>query len=119
MRKTYKIFYWIATILLSLLMLYSALMYVTKTEMIEGFFQSLDYPIYLVFPLAIAKTLGVLMILYRKPLWLMEWAYAGFFFDMALASVAHFKAGDGIGLSAYGIVLLLVSYFCGKKIRSK
>ncbi len=119
MRNTYKIFYWSATILLSLLMLYSAFLYVTKTEMIEGFFQRFDYPTYLVMPLAIAKTLGVLMILYRKPLWLMEWAYAGFFFDMVFASVAHFKAGDGLGLSILGLGLLLVSYFLGKKIRSK
>lgn len=100
-------------------MLYSAFLYVTKTEMIEDFFQRFDYPTYLVIPLAIAKVLGVLMVLFRKPLWLMEWVYAGFFFDMVLASVAHYKARDGLGLSILGIGVLLVSYFLGKKIRYK
>ena len=119
MHKTYKILYWIATLSVCGIMLYSASMYVTKTEMVEGFFESFNYPTYLVIPLAIAKVLGVAMILYRKPLWLAEWAYAGFFFDMVLASAAHFKSGHGVGLSVYGIVLVLTSYFLGKKVRNQ
>lgn len=115
--KVKKIIYWVATILLCLIMLYSASMYFTKTEMVRGFFESLNYPTYIVIPLAVAKILGVAMILWRKNSWLTEWVYAGFFFDMVLASFAHYFAEQGIGLSVYGLILLLISYFFGKTVR--
>ncbi len=76
--KVYKIIYWAATIFLCLLMLYSSSMYFTKTEMVKDFFESLGYPTYIVIPLAVAKTLGVIIILWRKSIWLTEWAYQGF-----------------------------------------
>jgi len=112
-----KTTYWISTILVCLLFLYSASMYFTKTEMVKGFFESLGYPTYIVIPLAFAKILGVVMILWRKNAWLTEWAYAGFFFDLVLASVAHYVANQGLGLSVYGLILLLISYHFGKIIR--
>lgn len=113
-----KIFYWISTILLCLLFLYSASMYFTKTEMIQGFFESFNYPKYIVIPLASLKALGVGMILWRKSKWLTEWAYAGFFFDLVLATAAHHFAGHGImGYSFYGLLLIFPSYFLGKQIR--
>lgn len=116
--KVYKAIYWISTILLCVLFLYSAQMYITKTEMVKGFFESFGYPTYLVIPLATIKILGVVMILWRKNSWLTEWAYAGFFFDMVLATTAHYNADQGIiGLSAYGIILLFISYSLGKKVR--
>lgn len=118
MNHTSKITYWIATILLCLVFLYSAQMYFFNTEQIEGFFANFNYPSYLVIPLAIAKILAVVMILWRKITWLTEWAYAGLCFDLILASTAHFKAGHGIGLSIYAIPLLFISYFIGKKVRS-
>ena len=115
--KLYKLTYWISTVLVSLLFLYSASMYFTNTEMVKGFFESFGYPTYIVIPLAALKVLGVVMILWRKSLWLTEWAYAGFFFDMVLASFAHYFADHGIGLSVYGLILLLISYFFGKIVR--
>jgi len=99
-------------------MLYSASMYFSKTEMVRGFFEQLNYPSYIVIPLAIAKVLGVIMILFRKIKWLMEWAYAGMFFDMVLAFTAHQHADDGAYMLALlGICFLLVSYFFGKSVR--
>ncbi len=110
--------YWVSTILLCLLILYSASMYFTKTEMIQGFFESFNYPKYIVIPLAILKILGIGMILWRKSTWLTEWAYAGFFFDLVLATAAHHFAGHGIvGYSLYGLLLIFPSYFLGKQIR--
>ena len=55
-------------------------MYFTKYEMVKGFFQSLGYPIYLIYPLATAKVLGIIAIITKKSRLLKEWAYAGFFF---------------------------------------
>lgn len=116
--KTKTILYWTATLLLSLIFLYSAQMYIFNTEMIQGFFEQFNYPTYLVWPLAILKITGVIMILWRKSRWLTEWAYAGFFFDLLLASAAHFDAGHGVGLSVLAIPILFVSYFLGYQVRS-
>ncbi|MFD1062665.1 DoxX family protein [Winogradskyella litorisediminis] len=115
---TKKIIYWVATLVLCGIMLYSAQMYFRNTEMVEGFFNMLNYPTYFVIPLAVLKVLGVVMILWRKSRWLTEWAYAGFFFNLVLATAAHYYAGDGIfGFSLYALIALFPSYFLGKYIR--
>jgi len=112
-----KIIYWIATAAICGIMLFSAQMYFRNTEMVEGFFESLNYPTYIVIPLAVTKILGIIAILTNKIKWLKEWAYAGFFFDLVLASLAHYHAGHGIGLSVYGFLPLIVSYGIGKIVR--
>ncbi|TCK67904.1 DoxX-like protein [Winogradskyella wandonensis] len=115
---TKKIIYWVATAVLCCIMLYSAQLYFRNTEMVEGYFKSMNYPTYFVIPLAVLKVLGVIMILWRKSQWLTEWAYAGFFFDLVLATAAHYYAGDGIiGFSLYALIALFPSYFLGKYIR--
>src|SRR5690554_3266161 len=113
-----KIIYWIATGLLSTLFLYSAFTYLTDTAVIEGNYQDYEYPSYLILPMAIAKISAIVFILLRKPKWVMEWAYAGLFFDMTLACLVHYRADDiGITLPLVGIILLLISYFFGKTVR--
>lgn len=108
--KAYKIIFWIASILMCGLMLFSAHMYFTKYEMVEVFFKHLGYPTYIIYPLATAKILGCLAILTRKSKFLAEWAYAGFFFDMLLAASAHLHAKDDQHYMAItGIILLIVS----------
>ncbi|AXO80635.1 DoxX family protein [Olleya aquimaris] len=115
-----SIIYWISTILVCVIFLYSAQMYIFNTQMVEGFFTSFNYPAYLVMPLAILKILGVIMVLWRKSKWLTEWAYAGFFFDVVLATVAHYIAQHGLfGMSFFTIFLVLISYFLGKEVRDK
>ena len=115
--KTQKIIYWLATAGICAIMLYSASMYFTKTEMVQSFFERFNYPTYIVIPLAVAKVLGVLMILWRKSNWLTEWAYAGFFFDIILAFFAHQKEGDDVTFTLMAMVFLLLSYFFGKVVR--
>ncbi|MDY8135168.1 DoxX family protein [Aquimarina sp. 2201CG5-10] len=112
-----KIVYWIATAALCAIMLYSAQMYFRNTEMVEGFFESFNYPKYIVIPLAVAKVLAVIAILTNKIKWIKEWAYAGIFFDLVLASMAHQYAGHPIGMSVYAILILAISYATGKKVR--
>ena len=49
---------------------------------------------------------------------LKEWAYAGFFFNFVMAFFAHQQAGDGQWAGALvALVVLLTSYFVGKKVR--
>lgn len=106
-----KKIYWISTRLLSLLMLMSAGMYIFDHDTIAEFFTGFGYPTYIIYPLAIAKILGVIAILTRKSEVLKEWAYAGFFFDFLLAFQAHINAEDGsFGLPIVALVLLIVSY---------
>ena len=104
-----KIIYWIATVVMCLIFLFSAGMYFTRYEMIKGFFEALGYPTYIIYPLAVAKVLGVVAVLYQKVQVLTEWAYAGFFFDAVLATTAHYMEGHGIGLSVLALVAVLVS----------
>ncbi|ARV09783.1 hypothetical protein BTO05_09050 [Winogradskyella sp. PC-19] len=115
---TKKIIYWVSTAVLCGIMLYSAQMYFRNTEMVKGFFESFNYPTYFVIPLAVLKVFGVIMILWRKSQWLTEWAYAGFFFDLVLAYMAHHFANDGQELFALiALVAIFPSYFLGKYIR--
>jgi len=116
--KVQKIIYWVATGLLCLLLFYSAFNYLTDTATFTGYYESFNYPTYLVIPMAIAKILAALMILWRGSKWLTEWAYAGLFFDFVLAFFAHYLAGETEStLPLVAIVLLLVSYYFGKVVR--
>lgn len=112
-----RIIYWIATIGICAIMIYSAQMYFRYTEMVQSFFESFTYPSYIVIPLAIAKVLAIIMLLWRGTAWLTEWAYAGIFFDVVLAALAHYHAQDDITLPLVALVLLLISYFFGKEVR--
>lgn len=115
--KTNKIIYWTSTGLLSTMMLMSTGMYFFKTEEIQEVFLKLGYPDFIVIPLAVAKILGVIAIITRRSKTLLEWTYAGFFFDFVLASSAHLMIQDGEHVPAMvAMVLLLVSYFSGKRI---
>ena len=115
--KKNKITYWVSTGLLSALMIFSAVMYVFKHDMVGETFTSLGFPTYVIYPLAVAKILGLIAIWTRKSRLLAEWAYAGFFFDLLLATSSHVVANDGGFVPAsVGIVLLLLSYIYSKKV---
>jgi hypothetical protein len=117
MNKT-KLLYYISTGILTAIMLLSAGMYLFNNEMIQGAFTSLGYPTYLIYPLAIAKLLGLVAIWMRKSNSLKEWAYAGFFFDTALALTAHLVVDDGgFILSGIALVMVLVSYFSEQRLK--
>ena len=115
--KTQRFIYWIATIGICAIMLYSAQMYFRNTAMVEGFFESLNYPTYIVIPLAILKIAGVIMMLWRGIPWLTEWAYAGIFLDVVLAAAAHYNADQDITPTLVATVVVLTSYFFGKEVR--
>ena len=108
--KVAKIAYWVVTMMMCILFAYSASMYFTNTEAVKGYFEALNYPTYVVIPLAIAKVLGIMAIISNASKVLSEWAYAGFFFDVILATAAHYYAGHGlVGYSFWGIFLVLAS----------
>lgn len=115
--KTKKIIYRIATGLLCLMMLGAAGMYIFNHQSVAEIFQKLGYPTYIIYPLAIAKILGVMAILTKISKPLKEWAYAGFFFDFVLALSAHLSVGDGeFAPALVALTLLAVSYIFDKQV---
>lgn len=115
--KIFKIAFYVITGLLSLMLLYSSIgIYLLQTEMVKGFFEALGFPTFIVIPLAIAKIIGVIVLLTRLNPIVKEWVYAGFFFNFVLAGAAHLNVGDGAAGSAFvALGLLIGSYLLEKK----
>ncbi len=113
-----KVLYWGATSLFTLLMLFSVYNYFFNNAAITEAFESLGYPTYLIYPLAVAKLLGLVVIWGNFSKWLKEWAYAGFFFNALLAFFAHYMIADGQQLGAVlAMLFVLTSYFSGKTVK--
>jgi glucose dehydrogenase len=113
-----KYLYWIVTSLFCGLMLFSSGMYFINHHFVATEFIKLGFPTWIVYPLAGLKLAGVVVILWRKNQALVEWAYAGFFFNILIAFTAHMTIADGEQWSALVALLLsLTSYFLGKKVR--
>ncbi len=116
--KKNSIIYYISTGLLTALMLMSIGMYLFKHEEIVTAFTNFGFPTYIIYPLAVAKFLGLITIWFLNNKSLKEWAYAGFFFNFILAFFAHVMIKDGEQMGAIiALVLLLVSYIFGKKVQ--
>lgn len=114
--KTNKIIFYAATALFSGIMLFSITMYLTQTEVIQDAFNKMGYPSYLVYPLAIAKILGLFALWYPKFTTLKEWAYAAFFINVILAFFAHVMISDGQQLfSIFAFLFLTTSYLFYKR----
>jgi hypothetical protein len=69
----------------------------------------LGYPAYFGVFLGVWELLGVVALLLPGTPLLKEWAYAGIFFDLTAAVVAHFEAGDSPGKIATPIVVGLLT----------
>ncbi|RCH54894.1 DoxX family protein [Mucilaginibacter hurinus] len=81
--KKINIWYWVFTVLLCLSMVPSAIFNLLSSKEWIDIFKSLGYPAYLLPFLGVAKFLGIIALLVPGFNRLKEWAYAGFFFDIA------------------------------------
>ena len=114
--KRARVVYWVVAVPFIALMLFAAYNYVFKHELIVDVFHRLGYPTYIIYPLALAKVLGLLAIVSDGSKALKEWAYAGFFFNFVLALSAHLNAGDGqFAPALVCLVLLIAMYILDKK----
>lgn len=104
--------YWISTALLSLLYLTSATMYIVKREWVRQNLIEFGYPSYLVSVLTVVKILGVIAILSRVNVPLSDLAYAGIFYHLLLAALAHVgvRKPSAALPAAVGLVLLIASF---------
>lgn len=109
--KTARILHWIFTGLLSLALLGSAMMYFFTHGEVVVSFTMLGFPTWIIYPLAVLKILAVVMFLTKFKGWLTEWAYAGVFFNVCIATSAHLAIRDGEQMIAIiALVLLIGSY---------
>lgn len=112
-----KIIYWISTALLSLIMLFSAQMYLLHYESAAYYYKYLGFPEWMIYPSAFAKVLALIAIWSKLSRFLKEWSYAGLTFDLIMAITAHYMAGDGITwMSSVGLLLVVVSYIMDGKL---
>jgi hypothetical protein len=119
MKKRDLIIYRIVTALFSLMLLAGAVTYFVNYEMTSEMFIRLGVPVQIIYPLAIAKILGVLAIWLVKNTLIKTLAYVGFALDLIAAIVSHLNAGDG---GFYGplipLALLVISYVYFRKVRT-
>jgi hypothetical protein len=111
--KAIKITYWIFTILLVVLMLFSAIASFKQNPDGVAMMKHLEYPYSVLYLLSIAKILGVIAILVPGFPRLKEWAYAGFTFDLIGAIYASLSVGDPVSQSLpifAGLVFIFGSY---------
>lgn len=80
--------------------------------MVQENFTNLHFPVFIIYPLGIAKALGLVAILSNKSKVLKEWAYACFVFNTILAVGAHVNVGDGkFSPALICLILFVLSYF--------
>src|SRR4051812_47033412 len=105
-----KVVYWISTGIFSLWMLLNAAAYLFSDEA-KRLCAHFGFPDYFRVELAIAKIIGVVVLLAFKR---KEWAYAGFTITVISGFIAHLASGDSL-LSAssalLALSLLFTSYF--------
>lgn len=118
--KKNKIIYWVATGMLSFLFISGAMMYILNYPRASGFFISLGFPTWIIYPLAMLKILGPIAILTKKSKFLKEMAYAGFFYDATLAFFAHLMVRDGEYLfSILALTFTTISWIYDRKVFGK
>lgn len=110
MKRARRIVYWVATIWLSLGMVSTGIVQITKVEEVVLKMQELGYPPSILPFLGIAKFLGVIALLIPGYAMLKEWAYAGFVFLMTGAIYVHAAIGDEAS-NFFGPILLLILSF--------
>jgi len=91
--KKVRIYYWITTGLLVLLMVFSSISSLFSRAQAVAFFDTLRMPTYLISFLSIAKLLGVIAILIPGYPRLKEWAYAGLLYDLIGATYCNYAVG--------------------------
>jgi hypothetical protein len=113
--------FWIATAIFCLQMTFTAYAQL-RLPQVAGAFDHLGFPAYFRAELALAKLLGVALLLAPAPARLKEWAHAGFAIDLASAVIAHLAVGDGPQAWGWALgtgVLWGVSYILWRRLDAR
>jgi len=113
-----KIIYYISLSVFSAAVIGAILNSIFNYDAIVLVFIKLGYPLYLIQILGVAQLFGLLLIIFNKAHFTLEWAYAGFFMNYSLGAIAHLTIKDGNGASAViCLILLFITYIQSRKIR--
>lgn len=118
--KAIKISYWATTIVVAIMMIYSAYAYLTQDAMVQAF-RHLGYPDYFRVELAYGKLIGVILLVAPVSARIKEWVYAGFIITFVSAFIAHSASGDPVNYRVMPLIflaLLITSYFTYHKWKS-
>jgi hypothetical protein len=105
--KTTKISYYVTTGIIALMMTYSAIAYLTKPDMAQAF-RHLGYPGYFRIELAIAKLIGVALLITPVSRRLKELSYAAFALTFVSACIAHTCSGDPMPYPVIPLIFLAI-----------
>jgi hypothetical protein len=116
--KRDKIIYWIATGLISAMMLMSSFMYLSKSPEVLNGIKASGYPDYFIPFLGTAKLLAALALVI--PVWskLKEWAYAGLAFVFIGAVWTHISTNTPFAGALVALVVLGISYWFWNRLNS-
>lgn len=93
--KRLNLLYWILNGLLAALMLFSGIPNILSTpESVQLVTDHLQFPLFFIPFLGVAKVLGAIVILLPGLPRLKEWVYAGFTYDLVAATYASICVGD-------------------------
>ena len=120
MNKRNIIIYRVVTGLFTVRMLFTVSVYFFVYEMVKEMFESLGVTAALIYPLAVAKILGLVAIWTNKSRILKELAYIGFAIDFILAISAHLIANHGGSIPPLvALIMVLISYIYHRKLYGK
>lgn len=115
-----KIVYWVSTVLFLALYAFSVYNYITNPTGSAAQYAAVGYPAYLVQMMIFVKTAGILAVLVRKPVWLAQLAYAGFFYHLLLALSAHLAAGvPGFEIAIVALIFVILSWLSQNAARGE
>lgn len=116
MMKRINIFYWVFTVLLILLMGFSAVgtFFMPPSKESAAMMTQLGYPAYVFKMLAVFKILGIVALLVPGFPKIKEWAYAGFTFDLLGAIVSFIVTG--FPFSAWAPIILGLVFVAGSYV---
>ncbi|MCR9173428.1 MAG: DoxX family protein [bacterium] len=119
MKRALKIAHWSVTVLACIIFTLSALTYFFRHDDVSETFEiNFGFPAWLVYPMAVAKIGGVILLLTKFNRSLTEWAYAGFTFMMLLAIGVHAMNRESqIFAPILALTLVIMSYFTWKRMK--
>lgn len=120
MKKSDIIIYRLVTGIFTAHMLFTVFMYFYSYDMVKDMFESLGVSAAIIYPLAIAKLLGLIAIWSNRSSLLKNLAYIGFAADFIMASAAHTMANDGGTIPPLvALVFLVTSFIFNRKLDRK
>lgn len=114
-----KLLYRVCLSIFSMAMLGTVLNSIINYDTVVETIMNLGYPPYLVHLLGTAQVFGIVLLIFNKGQWFIEWVYAGFFLNLTLGFIAHLVSDYGNGaVAVFCLIPLVVTYIQYKKLES-